>query len=389
MPGSLSLNEIRNNAEHLSFMKIGQAKLFFGGAIFFLLTVGIFWYQFSSIEAGAEAPAWDRLNWYYLPLILLCLPIETLASGARIWLLCHVLGPRTTFWSCIKAEWANVAVATLTPSQTGGGPAQIYILSRSGVSAATAVTISLLSFVGTMLGLFCMGLYSLSVSGIGEVGVLYVTAVWTLFSISAAMVLAGVCPDLFRKLLGAISRVFWRIRGRSYSLHPWWPPQNEQFGEPADRFGKVTARLIDLIYNYRSDMTRFLRTGKRVFVWVCLLSITFLFARCVIPYLCIRFLGIETSDFRTIVELQLALTFLVFFVPTPGAAGLAEAASSSIMASVVPVGFVPHYNLLWRFSTLYLSAIAGLFCLVQALARDTGRLIFNPNQQQFFWRKHG
>lgn len=387
MSESLSLNEVHSNVGNSSFMRIGRAKLFFGGAIFVLLTAGIFWYQFSSIEAGAEAPAWDRLNWYYLPLILLCLPIETLASGARIWLLCRVLGPRTSLWTCIKAEWANVTVATLTPSQTGGGPAQIYILSRSGVSAATALTISLLSFVGTMLGLFCMGLYSLFVSGIGEVGVLYVTAVWTLFSITAAMILAGVCPDLFRKALGAISRALWRIRGKRYGLHPWWPPENERVGEPVDRFGKVTAKLVALIYNYRSDMARFLRTGKLVFVWVCLLSVMFLFARCVIPYLCIRFLGIETSNFRTIVELQLALIFLVFFVPTPGAAGLAEAASSSIMAAIVPVGFIPYYNLLWRFSTLYLGAIAGLFCLVHALAHDAGRLILNPSQQ-FFRRKH-
>jgi len=40
------------------------------------------------------------------------------------------------------------------------------------------------------------------------------------------------------------------------------------------------------------------------------------------------------------------------------------------MAEVVPVGFAPYYNLLWRFSTAYLAAMAGLLCLLHALARD-------------------
>ena len=68
----------------------------------------------------------------FLALLLLCLPLETLASSLRIWLLCRVLQPGIAFWTCVKAEWANVAVSLLTPSQSGGGPGQIYMLSRGG-----------------------------------------------------------------------------------------------------------------------------------------------------------------------------------------------------------------------------------------------------------------
>ena len=111
---------------------------------FALLTAGIF-SQFQRIQAGDATPHWEGLRWGYLALILLFLPVETLAAGLRIWLVCRVLQPGVRLWTCIKAEWANVAISMLTPSQSGGGPGQIYILNRDGASVGTALTISLLS----------------------------------------------------------------------------------------------------------------------------------------------------------------------------------------------------------------------------------------------------
>jgi uncharacterized membrane protein YbhN (UPF0104 family) len=122
---------------------ISHGKLVVGGLGFALLTVGIFWYQFHLIHVGDQAPRWDQLQWGYLFLILLCLPVETSASGLRVWLLCRVLQPGVGLWTWFKAEWANVAIAMLTPSQSGGGPGRIYLLIRGGTSAGTALTVSL------------------------------------------------------------------------------------------------------------------------------------------------------------------------------------------------------------------------------------------------------
>ena len=140
----------------------------------------------------------------------------------------------------------------------------------------------------------------------------------------------------------------------------------------------TTARLVDLLYTYREDVGRFLRHGKACFVAVCLLSVSFLLARALMPYLCARFLGVEGGSLRQIVEAQIALIFLVFFAPTPGGAGIAEGASLSIMADIVPPGIAPHYNLLWRLSTTYLAALAGFLCLGRALARNVSRI---PSRQ--------
>ncbi len=257
------------------------------GIAFLALTVGIFWYQFSRIQPGDASARWDQLRWGYLALILLCLPVETVASALRIWLLCKVLQPGVGLWTCIKAEWANVALSVLTPSQSGGGPGQIYILNRGGASVGTALTISLLSFVGTMVGLLGMGLYSLLGSGTGATGPLFAGAVGTLTAISSAMLLAAVWPGLFREALGLLSRALCGLGEREDRLEDWWPPREPRVGPPVDRMSRLAARLADLVYSYRDDVRRFLRVGKASFVGVCLLSLVFLVSRALMAVLCV------------------------------------------------------------------------------------------------------
>lgn len=365
----------RDDAGEAGPLGIGSGKLLVGSLTFIALTVGILWYQFHRIQTGDAAPRWDQLRWGYFLLILLCLPVETLAAGVRMWVVCRILQPGVSLWTCIKAEWANAAISTLTPSQSGGGPGQIYVLNRGGARVGTALTICLLSFLGTMVGLLCMGLYTLLVSGIGHAGLLFRGAVWTLTAISALMVLGAAWPGGFRVALATGSRALGRMRGGQAHLHDWWPPGDARTGPPVDRMDPLTAKLADIIYTYRDDVRRFLRRGKVAFVWVCLLSLAFLFSRALMAYFCVRFLGVEASTLGHILEVQMALIFLVFFAPTPGGAGVAEGASLSIMAEIVPVGFAPYYTLLWRFSTLYLATIAGLLCLLRTLAQDAGGII--------------
>jgi uncharacterized membrane protein YbhN (UPF0104 family) len=249
---------------------------------------------------------------------------------------------------------------------------------RGGVSVGTGLTATLLSFMGTMVGLLLMGLYTLLVSSTGASGLLLLAPVWTLTAIAAALLLGATWPDVCRAVLAALSRMVWRVLRRPGAVTDWWPPHGARTGSAVDRMDSTTARLVDLLYQYRDDVRRFLRRGKACFAAVCLLSVSFLLARALMPYLCARFLGVESGTLRQILEAQVALIFLVFFAPTPGGDGIAEGASLSIMADVVPAGLAPYYNLLWRFSTTYLAALAGFLCLSRALARDASRVAHRP-----------
>jgi uncharacterized membrane protein YbhN (UPF0104 family) len=121
---------------------VNQAKLLAGSIAFIILTVGIFWYQFHRIQPTDTIPRWDGLQWKYLLLMLILLPIDAFACSLRMWMVCRVFQAGASFWTCLKAECANLGVSMLTPSQSGGGFGQIYLLNHGGVNVGTALTIS-------------------------------------------------------------------------------------------------------------------------------------------------------------------------------------------------------------------------------------------------------
>jgi hypothetical protein len=53
---------------------------------------------------------------------------------------------------------------------------------------------------------------------------------------------------------------------------------------------------------------------------------------------------------------------------------VAEGASLFITAAIVPPGFAPYYNLLWRFSTVYIGAMVGLLLILCAVVRDMKKI---------------
>lgn len=350
-------------------------KYLLGGITFLLLTLAVFWFQFDRIEAGDQLVAWDKLQWGYLLLLLLFLPTDTVACGMRIWVVCRLLQPGIGFWTCLKAEWANVGVAMLTPSSSGGGLGQIYMLNRGGANAGSAIAISFITFLGSMVGLLCIGLYNVLFSGASEAGLLLRAAVWGFTLIAAFVIVAAVWPGLFRVMVMWIYKAYWGIRDRNYRLAAFKSRSEDQTGPTPPHMGRVAAKLLDMTHAYQDNVRRFVRLGKGSFVIVCLLSLSFLLSRCLMAFLCLRFLGIQTSTLGHVMEIQMALTLFVFFAPTPGGSGLAEGVSLSFMSDVVPVGFAPYYNLLWRFTTLYVAASVGLFFLFGTMVSDARKVV--------------
>lgn len=359
-----------------------RTKLILGSLAFLLLTIGIFWYQFQRVQAHDAAPEWSGLQWGYLFLMLFLLPMDTVSGGLRIWAVSRVLQGETGFWTCMKAEWANIGVSMLTPSQTGGGFGQVYLLTRGGASVGTALTVSLISFLGTVIGLMCLGVYFGCFGDIPLKGPLFQGAVWTFTLICGSMVVGALWPGLFRVVIAGISRSFCRLYGGKKPVQTWGaqrdaaraPSVVSEQNTSQERMGPLAAKLVNLIYCYHNDARRFLREGKGSFACVLLLSFAFMVSRCITSFLCLRFLGIQNSTLWEVMEVQLALIFLIYFAPTPGASGLAEGVSLTMMAPMVPNGFAPYYNLLWRATTLYLPAAAGLLCLGYAVLRDTRKL---------------
>ena len=354
--------------------EFGVYKLVCGGLIFIGLTVGIFWYQFSEIPAGNRPPIWNQLQWRYLFWLLLILPIDTFAAGLRIWVIGRVLQPGVSLWTCLKAEWANLGLAMLTPSQTGGGFGQIYMLSRGGLELGTALTVSLISFLGSMVVLLFMGIYSLLIAKVDHLVVFFQGALFIFFLIFALLIFVLCRPGSLRFVISGICRGLQKICTRKYAQENISLPQNSRIERLTNHLHNFSEKLIDLCHMHQANMRRLFSQNKISFLWVCLLSLVFILARSIMAFLCLRFLGIEASSLGDVLETQLNLIFLIYFAPTPGSSGLAEGASMLMMDSTIPTGLAAYYNLLWRSSTLYLPAIAGLLFLSWTIIHDARKV---------------
>ena len=286
----------------------------------------------------------------------------------RVWVISRVIQPGVTYLTCFKSALANVGIGMLTTSQTGGGLGQIYILCRGGSPVSSATTISFISFTGTMLALLGIGLYSLFFSDIGNTEGIFRYAVMIFVLITVLILLIILFPSLFRSIIRKASTAFRSLISRSSLL------QNLCFGANRDKSERdnhdvqgLSERLIELLDEYRNCLRYYLQVGKKNYIWVLILSVAFLFFRSLMAFLCLRFLGIHDSSLSHTVETQLVLVFLIYFAPTPGGSGVAEFMSLTIMSPLVPVGVTPYYNLLWRTTTLYLPAVAGLIILSHAI----------------------
>ena len=355
--------------------EFGIYRLIFGGLIFIGLTVGIFWYQFARIPEGGQAGIWDQLQWHYLFWLLLFLPVDTLAAGLRIWVIGRVLQPGVDFWTCLKAEWANLGLAMLTPSQTGGGFGQIYMLIRGGMTLGTALTVSLISFLGSMVVLLFIGFHALLISSVETLALLLQGAILIFFLLFALMIAAVCWPASLNFFFKGLQGAIWKIGCRSRRQENNAYSHQTRIKRLIDFLDNLSQKLIDLSSLHQRNMRRFFSLSRSSFIWVCLLSLVFMLARAIMAFLCLRFLGIEASSLKDILETQLNLIFLIYFAPTPGSSGLAEGASMLMMDNVMPAGFAPFYNLLWRSTTLYLPAIAGLIFLSWTIVQDARRVV--------------
>ncbi len=353
--------------------KLSICRLFCGGLVFTGLTVGIFWYQFSKIPAGSRPPLGEQLQWGYLFWLLLFLPIETCAAGLRIWVISRVLQPGVSLWTCLKAEWANLGLAMLTPSQTGGGIGQVYILCRGGMQFGTALTVSLISFLGSMVILLFVGLHSLLISGPEHLTAFFQGAFLLFFLVFSGLIAAACWPASVRWVVLQISSAVSTVGQRSGSQDSLPCSKDTRLSRAVEYLQTLLNKIIDLCYLHQNNIRLFFRLNHRGFLWVCLLSLVFMLSRSMIAFLCLRFLGIETAGLGHVLETQLSLIFLIYFAPTPGSSGLAEGASMLMMDSNLPAALMPYYNLLWRCTTFYLPAIAGLLLLLWTLMQDARR----------------
>jgi uncharacterized protein (TIRG00374 family) len=311
---------------------------------------------------GAEPGTWTSIRHIrpeYALLAAAAMMCHWGFNALRFRILVNSLDNNVSFRTSLKAFMANVFVSAVTPSQTGGGPIQIYILNRAGVPIAKGFTGCLMGAVMAVFWLLTSTIVILIAKpglraefGGRLTGIL--VSVVVVFGILALLFLLSLFKiKLVKNLLGRVLLTLLRVVGSERRL-------------------AFTKRVLGGLDQYRECMSTFFRVRKLRLLVALGLTLASLAANSAISVVLLTGLGVD-FDVLNVYLAQFILFFIAYFGPTPGASGIAEFSTFWILSSLnVRSDILGVYTVMWRVFTSFIAvAVGGIIILT--LIRGSGR----------------
>jgi uncharacterized protein (TIRG00374 family) len=325
-----------------------------GFRLFVLLSILGFAAVFFLTTTADSLEALQTFKPEFLLLALFLVLVDFLLGGMRIYVFfTKQILKKVGLFDCIKANLANIFVAAVTPSNTGGGPAQLYILNRKGVPLSGAISVSLINFFSSMFFFFLgfLVVFFFTNGGIFPKGLAYLIRYsFLVFSLVSVL---GVFLLIKPESLSFLFRIF------SWGAKIIWKKDREKQQKASEKFQ-------DQVVQLRFYLQHFFHKEKLILLVSFLLTIAIYFNKYLIAYVILKGLGLEVG-FMQVMYLQIIQFFILYFSPTPGASGIAEVSSVSLMSTIIPTGYLPVFAVLWRFFVTYLGVACGGWITLNAL----------------------
>ena len=280
-----------------------------GGAVCILLAwtvYTIFSEQTPGQLAAALLSANGRVLLLGLPLMALFICCEAAATHSIL----RALGCPQPFRRCAYYSCTGFFFSTITPSATGGQPAQIVAMGKDGVPTASGALDMLLVTIGYNTAAMGWGIFALVTAGGlterlgGRVGLLLGVGLAVFALIDAAMF-------LFLFLPGPAKRLLYACIGLAVKVRPSM--------DRAALESKADAHIAE----YRRG-AQLIRKAPGLLVRVLGLSALQLACSYIMPYVVYRSFGLSGYSLGQVFALQALCAIAVGYLPLPGSAGAAE-----------------------------------------------------------------
>ncbi len=327
-----------------------------GLRIFILLSVLGLLTVFLLTHSDNTGEALKSFNYVYLLAALALILVEWMLGGFRIYVFGRVLYPGLRFKACVKASLGNVFFGAVTPAQTGGGAAQIYLLYAGGMPVVEATSASLMSFLSTVSFLIVAAVVIFIFKGRaplsrGILSQLFNAGVFLFISIGVLVILALAFPGIFRKITIAFFRLLSCFRKKDYFCP-----------------GSRANRVADGADRCHRQLTFYIRKKLLTCISGVVITCAAFLAKFSIAYIVLLGLGVRASYFDVVI-LNVLIILINYFFPSPGASGSTELSAAALMAAIVPTSLLPFYVIIWRFFTLYISVVAGGMVVLHELGK--------------------
>lgn len=275
-------------------------------------------------------------------LSLACVALE----GIIIWYLLKSMQAPSKIAKCIKWSFIGFFFSGITPSTTGGQPAQVYQMSKDGVKVAdstlTLMVVAMLGKVVTLLIGLALALFwhSSLVSVFGGLLWLFYLGLGLNAIFVAGISLAIANPAIFISVASVAERLLVRMH----------------ILKPSDVRRR---KLENMLAEYRQALSYLIQNKKKVLVvaGITLAQRTGMF---LVTWIVHQSLGLGSASIPTIVALQAAVSIATELTPLPGAVGVTELVYSTVFAGVLSGSLLTASMLVTRGINYYLPLAIGL-----------------------------
>ena len=255
----------------------------------------------------------------------------------------------------IALTWLNYFGSAVTPMQSGGGPFQVYALYKKGIPVGKGIAITLMR---TMLTILILTL-AVPVALMLDPGIL-----------EGSHFLKGLVSYVFIVILATWAFVIFTIikpdmiKHLSHSVVMWL--RRFKFMKSNRTVIKMIQWLDREIDNYILNFRIAFNTGKCWVALAVILSALHLLALFSVLPVLMSAVGLPFRYAQTI-AVQAVFMFILYFVPTPGASGVAEGGGALLYSILMPSNMAGIMSLICRFFTDYISIFMGVVVVVRML----------------------
>ncbi|SHJ07076.1 hypothetical protein SAMN02745751_01675 [Dethiosulfatibacter aminovorans DSM 17477] len=247
----------------------------------------------------------------------------------------------------MKVTFINIFISNITPSSAGGGVAQIYFLQKKGVNlgAATAGS-SLRTALPMLFFIICTPIILIFDKNIERLFPNRNIIVYMII-----MMLLIVCVLIFLlKLIRNPSDVGESVKRLILFFAKRWDQEKRE---------RITNNAGTEIRKFSSYLISYFRGNKKYVFLSIFFSGLFLYCLFLFPVVLIKDLNSSVPAYEIIFS-QIIITSVMYFSPTPGATGIAEAAFTILFSAYILPEQIVTLTFLWRFSSIYIGVFIGV-----------------------------
>ena len=333
-------------------LSIPVKRIKLGAQLFVVFSLVAYFILFQRSSIGDSIHHLRNFDLRYFALALGLVVVDWLISGTRIMIFARMVHSSIGFGASWRSCMVHVFLAGVTPSQTGGAAAQVYVLYAEGMRVIDSTVVLFVGgFITTVIVLlFGATMLMLHPQMIApELRTLSIISFAVYVAILGVVVLTLARPNGFKRVIRWILTRIPRVR-RTNAIE----------------------RISAMVDRYHDLMTGFFLRGKLVFTIGLLLTALIYVNKFLIGWVVVRGLGLH-ADVGQVLYLQIIPLLVFYFSPTPGSSGLAEVSTMAAMAPVLPKSYQAAYVIVWRFFTLIINMIIGSGVVMSYLSGKRGR----------------